>query len=34
MITFASSLVGTITLASALPDLSHSVTIDGPGARC
>src|SRR5262249_42704880 len=30
-ITFAPSVRGTITLLSALPDLSHTLTIDGPG---
>ena len=31
-ITFAPGLTGTIALASALPDLSQTLTIDGPGA--
>ena len=31
-ITFAPSARGTITLTSALPDLEHSLTIDGPGS--
>ena len=31
-ISFASTAIGTINLASALPDLSENVTIDGPGA--
>jgi hypothetical protein len=30
-ITFAPGVTGTITLVSALPDLSHTLTIDGPG---
>src|SRR5262249_41082143 len=32
-ITFAPSVRGTITLLSALPDLEHALTIDGPGAK-
>jgi hypothetical protein len=31
-ITFAPTVTGTITLTSALPDLSSNLTIDGPGA--
>ncbi len=31
-IAFAPSVTGTITLLSALPDLSADITIDGPGA--
>ena len=31
-ITFESGLTGTITLLTALPDLSNAITLDGPGA--
>jgi hypothetical protein len=32
-ITFDDSVTGTIRLSGALPDLSHSVSIEGPGAN-
>jgi len=32
-ITFASAVTGTITLTSALPDLSTDITITGPGRQ-